>query len=75
MAQAFLGDQKRLMPGAALLEGEYGYDDLYMGVPVVIGAGGVERIVELELTADEKAMLAKSAESVQKVRDLVKSKS
>jgi malate dehydrogenase len=75
MAQAFLGDQKRLLPGAALLEGEYGYDDLYMGVPVVIGAGGVERIVELELTADEKAMLAKSAESVQKVRDLVKSKS
>jgi malate dehydrogenase len=75
MAAAFLGDQKRLLPGAALLEGEYGYDDLYMGVPVVIGAGGVERIIQLELTADEKAMLAKSAESVQKVRDLVKSKS
>jgi malate dehydrogenase len=74
MAEAYLGDQKRVLPCAALLEGEYGYSDLYMGVPVVIGAGGAERIVALDLTADEKAMLAKSAESVQKVRDLVKSK-
>jgi malate dehydrogenase len=74
MAEAYLGDQKRLLPAAALLEGEYGYQDLYMGVPVVIGAGGVERIVTLDLTADEKAMLEKSADSVKKVRDLVKSK-
>jgi malate dehydrogenase len=74
MAEAYLGDQKRVLPCAALLEGEYGYSDLYMGVPVVIGAGGVERIVSLDLTADEKGMLAKSADSVQKVRDLVKSK-
>jgi malate dehydrogenase len=74
MAEAYLGDQKRVLPCAALLEGEYGYSDLYMGVPVVIGAGGVEKIVTVDLTADEKAMLAKSAESVQKVRDLVKSK-
>jgi malate dehydrogenase len=74
MAEAYLGDQKRILPCAALLEGEYGYTDLYMGVPVVIGAGGVEKIVAIDLTAEEKGMLAKSAESVQKVRDLVKSK-
>jgi len=74
MAEAYLGDQKRLLPCAAYLEGEYGYQDLYMGVPVVIGKGGVERIVEVELNAEEKAMLEKSADSVKKVRDLVKSK-
>jgi malate dehydrogenase len=74
MAEAYLGDQKRILPCAALLEGEYGYNDLYMGVPVVIGAGGVEKIIQLDLTSEEKGMLAKSAESVQKVRDLVKSK-
>jgi malate dehydrogenase len=75
MAEAYLLDQKRLLPGAAYLEGEYGYKDLYLGVPVVIGAGGVERIVEIPLSDDEKAMLKKSADSVQKVVDLVKSKS
>jgi malate dehydrogenase len=75
MAEAYLLDQKRLLPAAAYLEGEYGYKDLYLGVPVVIGSGGVERIVEIPLTADEKAMLKKSADSVQKVVDLVKSKS
>ena len=75
MAEAYLLDQKRLLPCAAYLEGEYGYKDLYLGVPVVIGAGGVERIVEIPLSADEKAMLKKSADSVQKVVDLVKSKS
>jgi malate dehydrogenase len=75
MAEAYLLDQKRLLPAAAYLEGEYGYKDLYLGVPVVIGAGGVERIIEIPLTADEKSMLKKSADSVQKVVDLVKSKS
>jgi malate dehydrogenase len=75
MAEAYLLDQKRLLPCAAYLEGEYGYKDLYLGVPVVIGSGGVERIVEIPLTSDEKAMLKKSADSVQKVVDLVKSKS
>jgi malate dehydrogenase len=72
MAESYLLDQKRLLPCAALLNGEYGYSDLYMGVPVVIGAGGVERIVVLDLTEDEKAMLAKSAKSVQGVVDVVK---
>jgi malate dehydrogenase len=75
MAEAYLLDQKRLLPCAAYLEGEYGYKDLYLGVPVIIGAGGVERIVEIQLSDDEKAMLKKSADSVQKVVDLVKAKS
>jgi malate dehydrogenase len=64
MAEAYLLDQKRLLAGAAYLEGEYGYKDLYMGVPVIIGGNGVERIVTIELTAEEKGMLDKSAEAV-----------
>jgi malate dehydrogenase len=72
MAESYLKDQKRLLPAAAYLEGEYGYKDLFMGVPVVIGGKGIERIVEIELTAEEKGMLAKSAKSVQAVVDVVK---
>lgn len=72
MAESYLLDQKRLLPCAAYLEGEYGYQDLYMGVPIVIGSGGVEKIVEIELDAEEKAMLQKSAKSVQGVLDVVK---
>lgn len=72
MAEAYLLDQKRLLPCAAYLEGEYGYKDLYMGVPVVIGAGGMERVVEVELSEGEKSMLKKSADSVQKIVDIVK---
>jgi malate dehydrogenase len=72
MAESYLLDQKRILPCAAYLEGEYGYSDLYMGVPVVVGAGGVEKIVEIPLTDDEKAMLKKSADSVQGVVDVVK---
>ncbi|MEO8901208.1 MAG: malate dehydrogenase [Polyangiaceae bacterium] len=75
MAQAYLNDEKRILPAAAYLEGEYGYKDLYLGVPVVIGAGGVEKIIEIELSAAEKAMLKTSADSVQKVVDIVKAKS
>jgi len=75
MAEAYLHDQKRLLPCAAYLEGEYGYRDLYMGVPVIVGAGGAERIVEIELSAEEQAMLKTSAESVRKVVDIVKAKS
>jgi malate dehydrogenase len=75
MAEAYLLDQKRLLPSAAYLEGEYGFSDIYMGVPTVIGAGGVEKIVELELTAEEREMLKKSAASVQAVVDIVKAKS
>jgi len=72
MAEAYLLDQKRLLPCAAYLTGEYGYKDLYMGVPVVIGGKGVEKIVEVALSNDEKAMLAKSAASVQGIVDVVK---
>jgi len=72
MAEAYLLDQRRLLPCAAYLTGEYGYKDLYMGVPVVIGGKGIERIVEIALTNDEKAMLAKSAASVQGIVDVVK---
>ena len=67
MAEAYLLDQKRLLPAAAYLDGEYGYKDLYIGVPVVIGAGGVEKIVSIELTASEKAALDKSAGAVREL--------
>ena len=67
MAEAYLRDEKRLLPAAAFLDGEYGYKDLYMGVPVVIGGKGVEKIVSIELTAEEKAMLDKSAAAVREL--------
>jgi len=66
MAESYLRDQKRVLPCSALLEGQYGVKGLFVGVPVVIGAGGVEKIVELDLTDEEKAMFAKSVESVKK---------
>jgi malate dehydrogenase len=72
MAESYLLDQKRLLPAAAYLTGEYGYNDLYMGVPVVIGGGGIEKIVQIALTAEEKAMLEKSAGSVRGIVDVVK---
>jgi malate dehydrogenase len=64
MAESYLKDQKRVLPCAAHLSGQYGVNDLYVGVPVVIGAGGVERIVEIALTSDEKAMFTKSVDAV-----------
>jgi len=67
MAESYLKDHKRLVPAAAYLDGEYGYKDLYMGVPVIIGAKGVERIVTITLTADEKAMLDRSAGAVREL--------
>lgn len=73
MAEAYLLDQKRLLAVAALLEGQYGYRDLYLGVPVILGGGGIEKIVDINLTADEKAALEKSASSVRKVVEVVKS--
>ena len=72
MAESYLRNQKRLLPCAAYLDGEYGFNDLYMGVPVIIGAEGVERIVEIALSADERKMLETSAANVQKVIDIVK---
>lgn len=72
MAQAYLGDEKRLLPCAAFLNGEYGYKGIYLGVPVVIGAKGVERIVEIPLRADERTGLRKSAKSVETLVDRCK---
>jgi malate dehydrogenase len=60
-------DEKRVLPCTALLEGEYGIDDLYMGVPVKLGAGGVEEIVELDLGDQERAWLQESAAAVREV--------
>jgi malate dehydrogenase len=67
MVDAILLDQKRVLPCTALLEGEYGLDGLYMGVPVKLGSGGVEEIVELELTGNEQQALHASAEAVREV--------
>jgi malate dehydrogenase len=64
MAEAYLKDRKRIMACAAHLKGEYGVKDLYVGVPVMIGAKGVEKIVQIELNAEEKAMFDKSVASV-----------
>jgi malate dehydrogenase len=67
MAESYLKDLKRMVACAAYLDGEYGYKDLYMGVPVVIGAGGVEKVVKIALSADEAAMLEKSAGAVREL--------
>jgi len=67
MAEAYLKDKKRVLPCAALLNGEYGLRDLYVGVPVVIGAGGVERVVEIQLDPGEKAAFDKSCDAVREL--------
>jgi malate dehydrogenase len=67
MVEAIVRDQKRVIPSAVLLKGEYGFNDLYVGVPAVLGAKGVEKVIEMQLNDEEKAMLAKSAASVQSV--------
>jgi malate dehydrogenase len=67
MVDAIMLDEKRVLPCTAYLEGEYGIEDLYMGVPVKLGAGGIEEIVELDLSDAEKRLLAESAEAVREV--------
>src|SRR5437667_788194 len=67
MVHAVMLDEKRVLPCTAYLEGEYGIDGLYMGVPVKLGAGGIEEVVELELTDDEQTMLNQSADAVREV--------
>jgi malate dehydrogenase len=74
MAESILKDKKKVLPCAAYLEGEYGIDGLYVGVPVKLGAGGIEKIYEIKLTADEQAMLKKSADAVQELVDVLKKK-
>jgi len=72
MAESFLLDKKRVLPCAAHLKGEYGVKDLYVGGPVVLGAGGVEKVVEIELDAAEKAMFDKSVSAVRGLIDVVR---
>jgi malate dehydrogenase len=67
MCEAILKDQRRVLPSIAYLEGEYGYEGIYLGVPTILGAGGIEKVIELELTAEEKTALDKSAEAVRNV--------
>lgn len=67
MAESYLKDKKRILPCAAYLDGQYGQKDLYVGVPVLIGAGGVEKIVEIDLTDEEKADFEKSASAVREL--------
>jgi malate dehydrogenase len=68
MAEAILKDKKKILPCAAYLEGEYGFKDLFIGVPVKLGAGGVEEIIEITLTSEEKTALQKSADAVQELK-------
>ncbi len=73
MAEAFLKDKKKILPCAVYLDGEYGVDDLYVGVPVIIGAKGVEKIIEIKFNPEEKEMFVKSVDSVKKLtQDLFK---
>ncbi len=74
MAASILKDKKKVLPCAAYLEGEYGINGLFVGVPVKLGAGGVEKIYEVKLTDEEKAMLKKSADSVKEMVDVLKAK-
>jgi len=67
MVDSIMLDEKRVLPCTAFLEGEYGVDGLYMGVPVSLGAAGIEQIYELELTEEEQAMLNESADAVREV--------
>ncbi|MDA8354518.1 MAG: malate dehydrogenase [Firmicutes bacterium] len=71
MAEAILKDKRRILPAIAYLEGEYGYRDLYLGVPVILGKNGIERVIELDLTEEEKKELDQSADSVRKVMKLL----
>ncbi|MCS0790527.1 malate dehydrogenase [Cytobacillus firmus] len=71
MCEAILKDQRRVLPSIAYLEGEYGYEGIYLGVPAILGANGIEKVIELELTSEEKAALDKSAESVRKVMEVL----
>jgi malate dehydrogenase len=72
MAESYLLDKKRVLPAAAYLTGQYGVKDMYVGVPVVIGENGVERIVELSFTDEEQKMFNHSVESVRELVDACK---
>jgi malate dehydrogenase len=67
MAEAYLGDQKRILPVAAYVEGKYGLNGLYVGIPAVIGADGIEEVLEIKLNDDEKANLKTSTDAVEEL--------
>jgi len=73
MVEAIVRDQKRIFPVCAWLQGEYGMKDIYLGVPVVLGKNGIEKIIELKLNAEEKALLAESAKAVKEVMSVLDS--
>jgi malate dehydrogenase len=72
MAESIIKDKKKILPCAVFLQGEYGLNDLFIGVPVKLGAGGVEEIIEITLSGDEKKALQKSAAAVQELKDVLK---
>ncbi|UII55151.1 malate dehydrogenase [Cytobacillus spongiae] len=71
MCEAILKDQRRVLPSIAYLEGEYGYEGIYLGVPTILGAKGIEKVIELELTEQEKTALDQSASSVRQVMSIL----
>ena len=72
MAESILKDKKKILPCAAYLEGEYGINELFIGVPVKLGAGGVEQVIEITLTEEEKTALKKSAAAVEELKGVLK---
>jgi malate dehydrogenase len=71
MVEAVIRDQKRVFPVCAWLQGEYGMNDIYLGVPVILGKNGIERIIELDLNAEERKMLDESAVAVKGVMEVL----
>ncbi|MBP6976941.1 MAG: hypothetical protein PHD61_02150 [Bacteroidales bacterium] len=71
MVEAIVDDQKRIFPCCAYLQGEYGLKDIYMGVPVMLGKHGVDRVIEIDLNKEEKALLVESAQSVKQVMNVL----
>ena len=74
MVEAIIKDQKRVFPVCIKLEGEYGIDDCYLGVPVILGKNGVEKVIELQLNDDEKALLQESRKHVKEVMAVLEKK-
>ena len=74
MAESILRDKKKVLPCATYLEGEYGINGLYVGVPCKLGAGGIEQIYQIKLTGDETAALHKSSGAVKELVDVIKAK-
>ncbi len=72
MAESILKDKKKILPCAAYLEGEYGINDLFIGVPVKLGAGGIEEIIQIDLTDEEKTALQKSVKSIEELKEILK---